>query len=351
MNLVVRINGRAIGQHHPCFVVAEAGVNHNGDLRLAKQLVAAAAATGADAVKFQTFKAENVVSAGAPKAAYQLDTTDRSESQIEMLRGLELGAGDFAELMADCEAHGIVFLSTPHDAQSIEVLEDLGVPAYKVGSGDVTNLPLLRKIASKGKPVLLSTGMCTLGDVEAALAAIREQGNESVVLLHCVSNYPAAIEDSNLRVLRTLRTAFQVPTGYSDHTAGDEAALAAVALGACAIEKHFTLDRTMPGPDHLASAEPAELERLVARIRAVESALGDGIKRPTADEMRNRSAVRKSVVANEAIRAGTAIRPTMLAIKRPGTGLPPDTIDRIVGKTARVDIERDAQIEWRMLDG
>ncbi|MFC2081651.1 N-acetylneuraminate synthase [Candidatus Bipolaricaulota bacterium] len=351
MSSVVQIGRHIIGRHHACFVIAEAGVNHNGDLRLAKRLVAEAAAAGANAVKFQTFKAENVVTPKAPKAAYQLDTTDQNESQIDMLRKLELDPQEFAELMSECAKHGILFLSTPHDPQSIDVLEKLGVQAYKIGSGDVTNLPFLREVASRGKPILLSTGMSTLGEVESALAAIRGSGNESIILLHCVSNYPAAIEDTNLRAMRTMESALHVPTGFSDHTQGDEAALAAVALGACAIEKHFTLDHGMTGPDHLASAEPQELASLIARIRAVECALGDGLKRPTEAELGNRSAVRKSVVAACDIPAGTRIERSMLAIKRPGTGLPPETIDDIAGMIARAMIERDVRIEWRMLDG
>jgi N-acetylneuraminate synthase/N,N'-diacetyllegionaminate synthase len=267
-----------------------------------------------------------------------------------MLRRLELGASDFATLRAYCQAKGIVFLSTPHDTESIDVLEALGVGAYKVGSGDITNLPFLRAVAAHGKPILLSTGMCTLGEVEAALAAIREEQNDRIVLLHCVSEYPAAVEDCNLRAIQTLRTAFHTPVGYSDHTMSEGTVLAAVALGACVIEKHLTLNRGMPGPDHAASAEPQELARLVASIRAVERALGDGVKRPTAGELENRAAVRKSVVARHVIPAGTVIEREMLAVKRPGTGLHPGLTEEIIGKRARVRIDEDTQVDWWMLD-
>ena len=347
----IQIGGHVVGNYHPCYVIAEAGVNHNGSLAMAKQLVDAAVEAGADAVKFQTFKAENVASKGAPKAVYQLATTDSEESQVEMLQRLELTLENFRELKAYCELMGLMFLSTPHDWQSIDTLEALDVLAYKIGSGDATNLPFLREVSSKGKPILLSTGMCTLGEVETALFAIHDQGNDQVVLLHCVSNYPAAIEDSNLRAIRTLRSAFQVPVGFSDHTTNGEVVLAAVALGACVIEKHFTLDRTMPGPDHAASAEPNELALLVAGIRAVERALGNGLKQPTANELMNREAIRKSIVTNQIIPAGATILREMLAAKRPGTGLAPGLMDEVIGKKSRVRIDRDMQVNRGMLDG
>ena len=345
----VRVGSRTIGASYPCFVIAEAGVNHNGDLALARKLIAAASAAGADAVKFQTFNAKRVASAVAGKAAYQLETTDRGESQIEMLKRLELAPETFRDLKLYAESMGLIFLSTPHDEESIDVLETIDVVAYKVGSGDITNTPFLESISRTGKPVLLSTGMSTLQEVGTAVDTIRSAGNLQIILLHCVSDYPAAVEDSNLRSMRTLADAFQLPVGFSDHTMGDAVALAAVALSACVIEKHFTLDRGLSGPDHAASAEPEELTQLVRRIRIVEASLGSGIKLPTARELANRDAVRKSVVATCDIPASTAIERSMLTIKRPGTGVQPIRIHELVGKLARVAIPADTPIEWEML--
>ena len=350
MTTDIRLGAHMIGSEHPCFLIAEAGVNHNGDLSLAKQLVAAASETGVDAIKFQTFQANKVASAQAEKAAYQLRTTNANESQIDMLQRLELTLEDFRELKTYCESMGLMFLSTPHDTQSIEVLEALDVEAFKIGSGDVTNTPFLEVVARCEKPLILSTGMCSLGDVELALDAIFRTGNRQVILLHCVSDYPAVIEDCNLRAMRTLAHSFHVPVGYSDHTIGDTVALAAVALGACVIEKHFTLDRSLSGPDHAASAEADELTQLVRRIRTVEASLGSGIKAPTSRELTNRDAIRKSLVADCDIAAGTTILRNMLTAKRPGTGLDPRCINEIIGKTARVAIAFDTLLHWGLLD-
>lgn len=345
----IRIGDRWVGPGHPCFIIAEAGVNHNGDLDLARRLVDAAAAAGADAVKFQTFRAERVVSRGAPKAEYQKATTSPDESQLEMLRRLELSPEAHRELAGYARERGILFLSTPHDQESIDLLADLGVPAFKVGSGDLTNLPYLRHLARKGRPILLSTGMATLGEVEEALAVIFAEGNREVVLLHAVSSYPAPPEDCNLRAMGTLAAAFRVPVGFSDHTLGLEVALAAVALGACVIEKHLTLDRSLPGPDHKASLEPEEFRAMVEGIRRVERALGDGVKRPAPSEENTRVVARKSLVAATEIPPGTRIRPEMVAVKRPGTGLPPRCLDAILGRETRRGIPADQPITWEDL--
>jgi N-acetylneuraminate synthase len=329
-------------------VIAEAGVNHNGDPEIARQLIDAAVEAGADAVKFQTFKAEQVVSAQAPKADYQLQTTDESESQFDMLRKLELSQEAHRKLQAYCQSKGILFISTPFDATSVDFLDALGVPAFKVSSGEVTNLPLLRHIALKGKPVILSTGMSTLVDVGQAVQEIRVAGNDQLVLLHCVSNYPADPQDVNLRAMRTMAAAFQVPAGYSDHTPGLEVPLAAVALGACVVEKHFTLDRDMPGPDHKASLEPSGLKALVRGIRIVESALGDGRKEPAASEANTASVARRSLVAACAIPAGTKLTLDHIEIKRPGTGLPPAMQPYLVGLTLKEDLQTGAVFSMEM---
>ncbi|MEA2031577.1 MAG: N-acetylneuraminate synthase, partial [candidate division Zixibacteria bacterium] len=249
------------------FIIAEAGVNHNGNLELAKQLVDIAAKAGADAVKFQTFKAEKVVTPDSPKADYQLQATEESESQYEMLRKLELSHEQHVELMSYCRKQKIIFMSTPFDRESADFLYELSVPVFKIGSGEITNLPFLEYVSGKGKPVILSTGMSYLSEVDEAVKVVRKAGCERFVLLHCVSNYPAAAQDVNLQAMHTMATAFQVPVGYSDHTLGIEVSMAAVALGACVIEKHFTIDRTLLGPDHQASLEPDELSAMVKGIR------------------------------------------------------------------------------------
>ncbi|HEX6987967.1 MAG TPA: N-acetylneuraminate synthase [Bacillota bacterium] len=346
----MRIGSRMVGPGHPCYVIAEAGVNHNGDPGLAFRLVDAAAAAGADAVKFQTFKADRVASPRAAKAAYQRRTTPRDEAQLEMLRRLELPFDVFADLHAYCERLGIQFLSTPFDDESAEFLAGLGIPAFKVASGEVTNLPFLRRLAGYSRPLIISSGMAWLGEVEAAVNAVAGAGCSEVVLLHCVSNYPADPADVNLRAMDTLRAAFDVPVGYSDHTPGDEVALAAVARGACVLEKHFTLDRGLPGPDHAASLEPGELTALIAAVRRVEAALGDGRKRPAASEGETAAAARRSIVAACDIAEGTVLAETMLDFRRPGTGLPPALLEQVVGRTARRDIPAGAILSLDMVD-
>lgn len=340
---------RRIGTGCPCFVIAEAGVNHNGNLDMAQRLIETAAQAGADAVKFQTFSSDRLVTRRAPKAAYQQETTGAQESQYAMLKRLELSPTDHERLFAHARAHGIVFLSTPFDQASADLLFDLGVGAIKIGSGDLTNLPLLEHIARRRLPIILSTGMAYLGEVEAAVHCIQAQGNASLVLLHCVSSYPARIEDVNLRAMLAMRQAFGLPVGYSDHTPGITVPIAAAALGASVIEKHFTLDSSLPGPDHRASLEPEDLRRMVRAIRDVEAALGDGRKRPTAGEVDTARVARKSVVSRDEIPAGTVITAEMLDIKRPGTGVPPRDLARVVGRRARVTIPADTVVEWEML--
>ena len=287
-------------------VIAEAGVNHNGDLGLAKQLVAAAAAAGADLVKFQSFVATRIIALHAPKAEYQKSRGDASESQLDMVRKLELSREDHDALIDECTRCGIGFFSTAFDSESLDMLMALKLDRVKIPSGEITNLPFLRHVARCGKPVILSTGMATLGEIEAAIEALEQAGTprSRITVLHCNTEYPTPPEDVNLRAMQSLRDAFGVNVGYSDHTAGIEVSIAAVALGATVIEKHFTLDRSMPGPDHQASLEPLELKAMVEAIRIIERALGDGIKRPSSSEAKNRPIARKSLVAARAIRAG-----------------------------------------------
>jgi len=328
----VTIDGRRVGPGEPCFVIAEAGVNHNGDLDLARRLVDAAADAGADAVKFQTFRAAGVVSTTAPKAAYQLASTARDESQLDMLQRLELADDSFLELKERAERRGITFLSTPFDHASVDLLERMDVAAFKVASPDVTNHPLLADIGSRSRPVLLSTGTADLAEVQDAVAVLRAAGVDDIVVLHCVSEYPALAADANLRAMATLANALDVPVGYSDHTQGLEVAVAAVALGAAVLEKNFALDRSLPGPDQRASLEPDELAELVRSVRSVESALGDGVKRPSEKERANVAVLRRSLAAARDLEAGTVLEESMLVALRPGTGLSPTRVADVVGR-------------------
>ena len=344
------LDGKKIGSGHPCFIIAEAGVNHNGDLEMAHRLIDAAVDAGADAVKFQTFTTERVISRSAPKANYQVETTGGTESQFDMVKALELPGEAFAQLMAHCQERNILFLSTPFDHESVELLAGLGVAAFKIASGEITNLPLLEHVARNGKPMIVSTGMAAIGEVETAVRTIEEAGNPAIALLHCVSNYPAEPSDVNLRAMDTMARAFGVPVGYSDHTLGLEVPLAAVALGASVIEKHFTLDSSLTGPDHRASLEPDELARLVSGIRTVQESLGHGRKEPAASEASTASVARKSLVAARALTAGTVLTADMIDIKRPGNGLPPSVRLNLVGRTVRVDIAEDTLFSLDMLE-
>jgi N,N'-diacetyllegionaminate synthase len=334
----VFIGTRAVGPGLPCLLIAEAGVNHNGCLDMALRLVDAAAEAGADVVKFQTFKSEEVVSPLAPKADYQVRNTGTTESQLDMIRKLELPDEAFRTILMHCRARGITFLSTPFDRRSADLLEEMGVQAFKIPSGEITNHPFLTHVARKGKPLIVSTGMSDLEEVAAALAVITAADNRSVVLLHCVSNYPAVPSSVNLRAMKTLEQGFDVPVGYSDHTEGISVPLGAVALGACIVEKHFTLDRKLPGPDHRASLEPKELAALVQGVRDVQSALGDGVKKPVAEELSTAAVARRSLVAACDLQAGTVLTENMVAIRRPGTGLPPADLARILGRRLNQDI-------------
>jgi len=344
------VAGRRIAPGAPAFVIAEAGVNHNGDPALARALVDAAADSGADAVKFQTFRTAALTSRAAPKAEYQIATTGGGESQSEMLARLELGVETLTALQAHAAMRGLVFFSTPFDEGSADTLGALGVPLFKVASGEITNLPLLRHVATKGQPIILSTGMSTLDEVDAALAAIRGVADVSVALLHCVSAYPAPVGDVNLRAMDTLRERFGCPVGLSDHTLGLEVAFAAVARGAVIVEKHLTLDKALAGPDHRASLEPGEMAALVRGIRNVEAALGDGEKRPMPSELDTRRVARKSLVAARPIRAGERLAKESIVIKRPGTGVSPAELDRALGRRVRRDLAADDVIDWTALE-
>jgi N,N'-diacetyllegionaminate synthase len=346
----VKLASKVIGQGMPCFIIAEAGVNHNGDVKLARKLIDVAKGAGADAVKFQTFGAEAIVTKIAGKAEYQKKTTGTQESQLAMLQKLELGERDFEKLCDYARKKGIMFFSSPFDIKSVDLLDRLGVPAFKIPSGEITNFPLLKHTARKKKPIILSTGMSTLGDTEEALEVLMKEGAKEIVLLHCVSSYPARAEDMNLRVMETLRCAFDLPVGLSDHTLGTTVPVAAVALGACVIEKHFTLDRSLPGPDHRASLEPEELKQMVKAIREVEKAVGDGSRISTKEEEQTRKAARRSLVARVRIPKGTVITEAMLDIKRPGTGIEPKYMDKVIGALARWRIEQDEPLTTDKLE-
>lgn len=328
-------------------IIAEAGVNHNGDLGLAKHLIDAAADAGADLVKFQTFNANRQVTRTAKKAHYQAQTTDSKESQHEMLRRLELTPDMHKELIAHCAERGIGFFSTGFDIESVDLLMGLGQDHFKIPSGEITNLPYLRHIGKLGKTVILSTGMATLGEIEAAIDALEQAGTTraNMTVLHCTTEYPTPINEVNLRAMQSIQTAFGVAVGYSDHTQGIEVAIAAVAMGASVIEKHFTLDRKLPGPDHQASLEPAELRAMVAAIRNIEVAFGDGVKRLTPSEARNKPVARKSLVASRSIKAGDTFSAKNVTTKRPGTGISPMRWDEVMGRAALRDFSIDELIE------
>lgn len=328
------------------FIIAEAGVNHNGSLETAKALVRQAGMAGADAVKFQTFRADALAAEGLEKAWYQKKTSNAEESQLSMLRRLELGVEEHRELVRFCRSQRIMFLSTPFDEQSADLLESLGVPMLKIGSGELTNLPFLRHVARKRRPMIISTGMANLGEVEDALEVVLSAGNREITLLHCVTEYPAPPMEVNLRAMQTLHRAFGFPVGYSDHTEGIEIAVAAAALGASVIEKHFTLDRRAEGPDHRSSLDPPMFADMVRAIRNVEDAMGDGRKRPAPCEIKNIPMARRSVVALGAISKGRVITRDLLAIKRPGDGIAPRDMDKIVGLKARRSIPAHKAITW-----
>jgi N-acetylneuraminate synthase/N,N'-diacetyllegionaminate synthase len=344
----IKIANRTIGLGHPCFIVAEAGVNHNGSITLAKKLIDAAKAAGADAVKFQAFKSEKIVTKFAAKAPYQVKSTGE-EGQYAMLKKVELTETGLKELANYANKKKIIFLATPFDRESVDVLYRLKVPAFKIASGEITNFPLLQHIASKKKPVIMSTGISTIAEIREAIRVLNSGGAKSIMLLHCVSDYPAKVDEVNLMAMETLRQTFNLPVGFSDHTLGITVPIAAAVLGAAVIEKHFTLDRKLPGPDHKASLEPSELKEMVARIREVEKAMGDGIKRLTKSEKAVRNAVRRSIVAKINIPRGAVITEKMLELKRPGTGLGPAYLKKVIGKRAKKSIMADELVTLEKL--
>lgn len=326
------------------YIIAEAGVNHNGSFELAKKLVDAAKEAGVDCIKFQTFKAKNLVSPRAQKAEYQKKTTGE-DSQLSMLEKLELSYDEFIQLKEYCDQVGICFLSTPFDFDSIDFLASIDMPFWKIPSGEVTNYPYLVALAKTGKPVVMSTGMCEIEEIRDAVKVLRENGTSEISLLHCNTEYPTPFKDVNLKAIATLKKEFGLPVGYSDHTKGIEVPIAAVALGATIIEKHFTLDRNMEGPDHKASLEPSELKALVQSVRNIEQALGSGDKKPSESERKNIPIARKSIVAKCAIRKGEVLSENNLTVKRPGNGLSPMKWPSVIGTKAVRDYEEDDPIE------
>jgi N-acetylneuraminate synthase/N,N'-diacetyllegionaminate synthase len=345
----IKVGDRLLGEGEPTFIVAEIGVNHNGSIKMAKKLIDAAKDVGSDAVKFQVFKTERIVTKYAEKAGYQKETTDPQKSQYDMLKKLELKPEEVRELQAYAKKRSILFLSSAFDEESVDLLDSLDVPALKVASGEITNLPLLRHMAEKKRPIILSTGLSSLDEIKEALEVFEEKRIEDIVLLHCVTSYPAKAEEANLKVMDLLRRKFGFPVGFSDHTLGIAVPIAAVALGAVLIEKHLTLDKKLSGPDHRASLEPEEFRQMVIGIREVQKALGNGVKQLTLQEQEISEAARRSIVARIRIRKGTVIREDMLAFKRPGIGLKPKNLRRVIGKKAKKDIEADELITLEKL--
>jgi N,N'-diacetyllegionaminate synthase len=314
------------------YIIAEAGVNHNGDINIAYNMIDAAKECGVDCIKFQTFKTENLVTKTAKKAEYQVENTHNNDTQFEMLKKLELSFEDFRKLKLYCDKVGIEFMSTPFDIDSVDLLEKIGMKTYKISSGDITNKPLLEFVASKNKPVILSTGMCTIDEVQEAVKWIEDKGNKQLTLLHCTSNYPTPYSEVNMNAMITLDKAFTYPTGYSDHTNGIIIPIMAVSMGAKVIEKHFTLDKTMEGPDHKASLDVRELKELVDAIRNIEKAKGTGEKVPVKSEISTRDVARKSIIVTRDLKSGSVLSELDLGIKRPGTGLAPKYLSDLIGK-------------------
>lgn len=349
-NKLIKINNRLIGSGQPVFIIAEAGVNHNGDINIAKKLIDTALDAGVDAVKFQTFTAESLVTKQADQADYKTKNIGKKETQYEMLKRLELSKEDHKILFDYAGEKGIIFLSTPFSDSDADFLDELGVPLFKVGSTDTNNYPSLKYIAEKGKPMIVSSGMSGLKEVKKAAQVIREAGNDNLVMLHCTTQYPTPMDQVNLRAMLTMQEKCDVMVGYSDHTKGIEVPIAAVALGAVVIEKHFTLDRKMEGPDHKASLEPNELKAMVGAIRNIEKALGSYEKKPTEAAVEVAKVAQKSLVAKKDIKAGDIINKEDIVIKRPGTGIKPKELNNVVGKKAVVDIPADSLIKWEDIE-
>lgn len=327
------------------FIIAEAGVNHNGKLELALKLCDAAKQSGADAVKFQTWKTESIITQNVAQAEYQTQNTGKNESQFEMLKRLELSYADFTKIKEHCDKIGILFLSTADDAESLDFLVSLGIPILKIGSGDITNIPFLRYAGSKHIPIILSTGMSTLSDVDIAYRTLKDSGASEITILHCTTNYPCPFDTVNLKVLTVLASAFHCPIGYSDHTIGDEVAVVAVALGATVIEKHFTLDTAMEGPDHAASTNPKDFKAMVQKIRNIEKALGNGIKLPSQAETKISEVVLKRIVASKIISSGDTFTEENITVKRSETGIPASLWDYVIGNIAKKNFVIDEGIE------
>lgn len=345
----IRIGNRDIGTGKPCYIIAEAGVNHGGSIDTALRMIDVAAQAGADAVKFQHYIVRNSVSVNTPLAEYMNRTVPDFANMADLIRQYEFDISDFAKLKAHCKEVGITFLCTPFDEVAADQLVDIGIEAFKIPSGEIDNLAYLRHIAVYHRPMIMSTGMSDLWEVGRAVATIESEGNHDIALLHCVSNYPAEAYDCNLLAIDTMRQAFGYAVGFSDHTKGNAIAFAAVALGACIIEKHFTLDKSLPGPDHQASASPDELTALVQGIRRVASALGNGVKRMRHNEINTREVARKSIVARRSIAKGEPLTFDNLAVKRPGTGIEPPALPFLVGRVARRDIAEDELITPEIL--
>tara|TARA_B100000965_G_C19603452_1_gene764484 strand:- start:24773 stop:25822 length:1050 start_codon:yes stop_codon:yes gene_type:complete len=342
----IKIGKYNIGSGFPCFIIAEAGVNHNGDINIAKKLIKEAKESGADCVKFQTFKSERVITKNAPKAKYQLETTDPSESQLEMLKKLELPNEYYPELIHYCNEHDIMFLSTPYNKEDVDFLDDIGVQAFKLASIHVAEPAFVKYAAEKGKPIILSTGMATLGEIDKAVYHALKTKNNNLILLQCTTNYPSRLKDANLLAMQTISKSFHLNVGYSDHTKSDIACIASVALGAKVIEKHFTIDKSLPGPDQSSSSDPSEFKQLVENIRNCERVLGSPIKSPSEIEKINLKGMRRSIVIKNNIKKGTLITEDMLEFKRPSSGISPSMLDLVVGRKAVRDLFEDDLIDF-----
>ena len=347
---MIKLGNRKIDNNLPCYIIAEAGVNHNGDVNIAKELIKQAKWAGADCVKFQTFKAEQIITKNAPKAKYQLEVTDKSESQFEMLKSLELSRENYIELMKYCKELNIEFLSTPYNHEDADFLESLGVNAFKIASGQIIELAFLNHVAKKGKPIILSTGMANMSEVAQAVDSIRSTGNNQLVILQCTTNYPSRLEDANIMAMQTMQTAFQVMAGYSDHIERNYACYAAVSMGARVIEKHFTLDKNMPGPDHSSSLNPFGFKELVKGIKAIELALGNGLKSPCLAEIENAKGMRRSIATKKSIKKGEELSSKNIGFKRPYNGIRPQMYEYLVGQKASLNIDEDTLLQYGMVD-
>lgn len=363
MKKKIEIDNKFVGEGEPCFVIAEAGVNHNGKLELAKKLIDIAVDAGVDAVKFQTWITEEIVTKDVQQADYQIENTGKKEFQYDMLKKLELSFDQFKELKKYADKKNIIFMSTPDDEKSVDFLYKIGIPAFKIGSGELTNDDMLEKISKKSLPIILSTGMANLEEISHAINTIKKSGNKKLMLLHCTSNYPTKINDVNLKAMTTLKEEFDLPVGYSDHTLGIDVSIAAVCLGARVIEKHFTIDKNLPGPDHKASIDHDELKKMVTEIRKIEKMspqgrqkkmdsikniqkiLGQKQKKPAKKELEIAKVVRKKIVAKKIIPKGARIQKNMITMKRAGSGLEPNDLEKVIGKYAKKTIKKDESIE------